>query len=201
MRQDGGAVPEVAGMALSCQESDESEESDGEPTSTNGAEPSVGEELRPHTGRVLLKLSGEVFGGGSVGVDPTSSPRSPGRSPRSSRSGVQVAVVIGGGNYFRGAELSAAWHGPRPRRLHGHARHGHELPRAAGLPGEAGRRDPGADRDRDGSGRRAVHPAARRSGTWRRAGSSSSAPVSVRRTSPPTPPPPSARWRSVPRSC
>ena len=31
------------------------------------------------------------------------------------RSGVQVAVVVGGGNFFRGAELpSAAWTGPAP---------------------------------------------------------------------------------------
>ena len=54
----------------------------GEPTSTNGAEPSVSGELRPHYGRVLLKLVGEVFGGGSVGVDPDVVPRSPARSPR-----------------------------------------------------------------------------------------------------------------------
>ena len=31
---------------------------------------------------------------------------SPGRSPTSCRSGVQVAIVVGGGNFFRGAELS-----------------------------------------------------------------------------------------------
>ena len=39
----------------------------------------------PVTGykRVLLKLSGEVFGGGKVGVDPDVSRRSPARSPPS----------------------------------------------------------------------------------------------------------------------
>ena len=36
---------------------------------------------------------------------PTSCRPSPARSPRSSRTGVQVAVVTGGGNFFRGAEL------------------------------------------------------------------------------------------------
>ena len=55
--------------------------------------------------RVMLKLSGEVFGGGKVGVDPDVVAGSPSRSPRSWRSGVQVAVVVGGGNFFRGAEL------------------------------------------------------------------------------------------------
>jgi uridylate kinase len=36
--------------------------------------------------------------------------------------GVQVAVVIGGGNIFRGVSRCRG-HGPRERRLHGHARH------------------------------------------------------------------------------
>ena len=58
--------------------------------------------------RVLLKLSGETFGGGSVGVDPGSCTASPSRSPRSSHGGTQVAVVVGGGNFFRGAELAQA---------------------------------------------------------------------------------------------
>ena len=55
----------------------------------------------------------------------------------------------------------AARHGPRPRRLHGHARHRHELPGAPGLPREARRRDARADRHHDGPGRRALHPAPR----------------------------------------
>ena len=41
-----------------------------------------------------------------LGSTPMSFPRSLDRSPTSSASGSQVAVVIGGGNYFRGAELS-----------------------------------------------------------------------------------------------
>ena len=41
----------------------------------------------------------------SSGWTPTSSPGSLGRSPRSPRAGVQIAVVIGGGNFFRGKEL------------------------------------------------------------------------------------------------
>lgn len=55
--------------------------------------------------RVLLKLSGEVFGGGSVGVDPDVVQKIARDVAEVARSGVQVAVVTGGGNFFRGAEL------------------------------------------------------------------------------------------------
>jgi uridylate kinase len=55
--------------------------------------------------RVVLKLSGEVFGGGAVGVDPDVVAQLAGQISTVVRSGVQVAVVVGGGNFFRGAEL------------------------------------------------------------------------------------------------
>jgi uridylate kinase len=55
--------------------------------------------------RVLLKLSGEVFGGGRVGVDPVVVRGIAREIADVVRSGVQVAVVVGGGNFFRGAEL------------------------------------------------------------------------------------------------
>jgi uridylate kinase len=58
--------------------------------------------------RVLLKLSGEAFsGGGGLGVDPDVVVDIARQIAGVVRQGVQVAVVIGGGNYFRGAELSA----------------------------------------------------------------------------------------------
>ena len=56
--------------------------------------------------RVLLKLSGEVFGGGSIGVDPDVVHSIAGQVAEVVASGVQVAIVVGGGNFFRGAELS-----------------------------------------------------------------------------------------------
>jgi uridylate kinase len=56
--------------------------------------------------RVVLKLSGEVFGGGQVGVDPDVVATIARQIADVVRSGVQVAVVVGGGNFFRGAELS-----------------------------------------------------------------------------------------------
>ncbi len=55
--------------------------------------------------RVLLKLSGEVFGGGKVGVDPDVVNAIAREIAGVVRTGVQVAVVVGGGNFFRGAEL------------------------------------------------------------------------------------------------
>ncbi|RRJ86085.1 UMP kinase [Gulosibacter macacae] len=57
--------------------------------------------------RVLLKLSGEAFGGGRLGVDPevlTSIAREIAHAAQT----VEVAVVVGGGNFFRGAQLANA---------------------------------------------------------------------------------------------
>src|SRR5690349_21957047 len=57
-------------------------------------------------GRVLLKLSGEVFGGGQIGVDPDVVARIANEVAQVVTTGTQVAIVVGGGNFFRGAELS-----------------------------------------------------------------------------------------------
>jgi uridylate kinase len=56
--------------------------------------------------RVLLKLSGEVFGGGEIGVDPQVVRSIARQIAEVVTEGTQIAVVIGGGNFFRGAELS-----------------------------------------------------------------------------------------------
>ena len=55
--------------------------------------------------RVLLKLSGEMFGGGKVGVDPDVVQTVAREIAAVVKAGVQIAVVTGGGNFFRGAEL------------------------------------------------------------------------------------------------
>lgn len=60
----------------------------------------------PAARRVLLKLSGEVFGGGSVGLDPDVVSAVAREIATAVHDGVQVAIVVGGGNFFRGAELS-----------------------------------------------------------------------------------------------
>ncbi len=86
-------------------------------------------------GRVLLKLSGEAFaGGGALGVDPDVVQAIARQIAAVVRSGTQVAVVIGGGNFFRGAQLNERGMDRSRARLHGHARHRHELPGPAGLP-------------------------------------------------------------------
>ncbi len=55
--------------------------------------------------RVLLKLSGEAFGGGQLGVNPDVVSAIAKEIAAASQQ-VQIAIVVGGGNFFRGAELS-----------------------------------------------------------------------------------------------
>jgi uridylate kinase len=55
--------------------------------------------------RVLLKLSGEAFGGGGLGVNPDVVSEIA-REIAAASEHVDIAVVVGGGNFFRGAELS-----------------------------------------------------------------------------------------------
>jgi len=57
------------------------------------------------TRRVLLKLSGEAFGGGALGVNPDVVGQMA-REIAEAVDRVEIAVVVGGGNFFRGAELS-----------------------------------------------------------------------------------------------
>jgi uridylate kinase len=59
--------------------------------------------------RVLVKLSGEaLMGGGDYGIDPAVIKRIAGELQDIMLMSVQVAVVIGGGNIFRGAGLARA---------------------------------------------------------------------------------------------
>ena len=57
--------------------------------------------------RILLKLSGEaLLGGEDYGIDPLILERIAGEIREVNGAGVEVAVVIGGGNIFRGAGLA-----------------------------------------------------------------------------------------------
>lgn len=56
--------------------------------------------------RVMLKLGGEMFGGGKVGIDPDVVENVARQIAEVAKQGTEIAVVIGGGNFFRGAELS-----------------------------------------------------------------------------------------------
>jgi uridylate kinase len=59
--------------------------------------------------RILLKLSGEaLMGEADYGIDPKELRRLAREIIEVQRAGVQVGVVIGGGNIFRGAGLAAA---------------------------------------------------------------------------------------------
>ncbi len=64
---------------------------------------------KPAYQRVLLKLSGEaLMGDGDYGIDPKIIARLALEIKEISQLGVQIAIVIGGGNIFRGAGLAEA---------------------------------------------------------------------------------------------
>ena len=69
---------------------------------THATGPAEGAEPR----RVMLKLSGEAFGGGQIGLASSVVRKVAGEIAVAVAAGVQVAIVVGGGNFFRGAELS-----------------------------------------------------------------------------------------------
>jgi uridylate kinase len=59
-------------------------------------------------GRVLLKLSGEVLAGeGSFGIDASRVAALASEVAEVARAGVQVGLVVGGGNFFRGVAAAA----------------------------------------------------------------------------------------------
>jgi uridylate kinase len=62
----------------------------------------------PRYGRILLKLSGEVMAGeGSFGIDATRVAALAAEVAEVARSGVQIGLVVGGGNFFRGVAAAA----------------------------------------------------------------------------------------------
>jgi len=67
------------------------------------------DKARPAFDRILLKLSGEALMGSlDYGIDPAYIRRIAGEVKAVSDVGVEVAMVIGGGNIFRGAGLAEA---------------------------------------------------------------------------------------------
>jgi uridylate kinase len=66
------------------------------------------EEGKPRWSRVLLKLSGEAFGSGGQTFDVEAVRRIAQEVKSAHDLGVEVAVVVGGGNIVRGAMVSAA---------------------------------------------------------------------------------------------
>ena len=69
----------------------------------------MSDSARSRFSRLLVKLSGEaLMGGGDYGIDPAMLKRIAGEIQDIVQMGTQVAVVIGGGNIFRGAGLARA---------------------------------------------------------------------------------------------
>jgi len=57
--------------------------------------------------RILLKLSGEQFqGDGNGGFDAERAQWIAGQIKQAVEAGTQVAIIVGGGNYARGAQLA-----------------------------------------------------------------------------------------------
>ena len=83
--------------------------------------------------RILLKLSGEaLLGERQYGVDPAFCTFVAQQVATVHAMGVEIGIVVGGGNIFRGLAAAGPRHGPRDRRLHRHARDRHERPGAPG---------------------------------------------------------------------
>lgn len=84
---------------------------------------------KPVYKRILLKLSGEALQGTEgFGIDASILDRMAQEIKELVELGIQVGVVIGGGNLFRGAGLAKAGDEPRCGRPHGHVGHRHERP-------------------------------------------------------------------------
>lgn len=62
--------------------------------------------MKPYR-RVLLKLSGEVFGGPGVNLDVDRLQRIAQEIAETKKQNIEIAVVVGGGNLLRGAEVAA----------------------------------------------------------------------------------------------
>ena len=153
--------------------------------------------------RVLLKLSGEaLMGERSYGIDPAVPQRLAEEIRPVWEAGVQVAIVVGGGNIFRGLAGAAA----------GMDRaQGDNMGMLATVINSLSLQD---CFERNGMDcrvmsaiemRQIAEPyirrrAIRRSATSRRGASPSTPPAPATPTSPPTPPPPCAPARSTPRS-
>ena len=115
--------------------------------------------MEPKYKRVLLKLSGEALAGdGHVGIDYDNTVLSICRSIKECVDlGVEVAIVVGGGNFWRGR--SSGKHGPYPGRSHGYAGYCDQCPRP--LPtrwSQHGRGCTGSDCHRHDFGCRALYP-------------------------------------------
>ncbi len=93
---------------------------------------------KPKYNRIVLKLSGEALAGEQGnGINPTVIQSIAKQVKEIAELDVEVAVVVGGGNLWRGKTGSDLGIGPCDGRLYGHACYCHELTCPAGQPGNA----------------------------------------------------------------
>ena len=79
----------------------------GDPDQLDSRSPVPNGSGRPSWRRVVLKVSGEAFAGDEpLGISPAVVIHLAREITAAAREGVQIAVVVGGGNMFRGAALS-----------------------------------------------------------------------------------------------
>ena len=136
-----------------------------------GSDADVSQRNEPYK-KILLKLSGEALAGKEgYGIDTDVLNLLAAEIKEIHDAGVEISLVIGGGNIFRGHQGRHQGDGSRFCRLHGNARHDAQLPGAPGRARAHRRPHPRAVRHRDAGARRALHPPPRRSGTSRRTAS------------------------------
>lgn len=79
--------------------------------------------------RILLKLSGEALAGTSNGYDAEVLARIANEVKEITEMGIQVAIVVGGGNFIRGQVCGTNGNRSCAGRLHGHAGNGDQFNR------------------------------------------------------------------------
>ena len=151
--------------------------------------------------RILLKISGEaLMGRRNYGVDPEVTAFIARQVSEVAASGVQVAIVVGGGNIFRGLAAAATGMDRATADYIGMlatVMNGLALQDALEKAGQPTRVLSAIDMTKSPSRTSAAAPCV----TWRRAGSSSLPPAPATRTSRPIPRPRCVPSRSAPRSC
>ena len=128
---------------------------------------------------------------------------SPGKRCKAAQRGVQIAIVIGGGNILRGAQFTAGNSSIQEATAHymgmlATVINGLALQDALGIARAAKR---GCSRPFAWTAWPSRTSAAAPAGIWKKGGSSSWPPAPAVRSSRPTPPPPSGPWNSKPTSC
>jgi elongation factor Ts len=115
--------------------------------------------MEPKYKRILLKLSGEsLMGDREYGIDPDTLRIYADEIISARELGVQIGIVLGGGNIYRGVVGCCAGYSQGLGRSDGHARHHDQLAGPAEHAGRTRRVHPPRQRHRNESDRRALHP-------------------------------------------